>query len=229
MATVGGWIDGRQTDRMSETIKVAAADLAKHLESGGVLSRAFASSEGSEHSAAEDIAEGVLQTVAFSYEQKKAPYLGHLLAGLATRSDLSIGDAHYMTRLVGRLSYRQLAILAMIDKGKINGDRMMNHTALMQQAIADEMEELSATYALIGSQEENPEGEIATFSGLNLVLSLPKELRLTHQGHLVFNLLQLDTVPEQDQQDSLSELLGSDGDMRLPVLKRRLGGPLRTP
>jgi hypothetical protein len=205
---VGNWVGLRQENRVSEAIKVAAADIAEHRAVGGEFNAAFVSVDGSEREDAEDIAEGVLQAAAFSYEQRKAQYLGHLLAALAIRPDLSMADAHYMTRLVGRLSYRQLAILAVIGKHEINAERMTGHKVRMEQAIADELEELGATYALVGSREANEDDEVSINVGLNQTRGLPMELSLSHQGRLLFELLRLDAIPLHDQLGTLTELLG---------------------
>ncbi|HEY2141578.1 MAG TPA: hypothetical protein VGG98_05915 [Solirubrobacteraceae bacterium] len=89
-AQVGGWVGGRQADRVGVAISVAAADLERHIADGGAIRPAFANVDGEERSEAEEIAEGVFQTVAFSYEQKKATYLGHLLASVAIRAEISV-------------------------------------------------------------------------------------------------------------------------------------------
>jgi hypothetical protein len=113
-----------------------------------------------------------------------------------------------MTRLVRRLSYRQLVILAVIAEDEINVARMVGHKTRMEQAIADELEELGANYALVGSRETNEDGEVSVHVGLNATRSLPMELSLSRQGRLLFDLLSLDTIPSGDQQQVSTELLG---------------------
>jgi hypothetical protein len=207
IAQVQGWVGSRQAERVDDAIRVAAADIERHRAEGGQVRAAFADVDDPERAGAEDIAEAVLQATALSYEQRKARYLGHLLAAIAIRQDISIADAHYMTRLVRRLSYRQLVILAVIGEDEINVARMVGHKTRMEQAIADELEELGANYALVGSREANEDGEVSVHVGLNATRSLPMELSLSRQGRLLFDLLSLDTIPSVDQQQVLTELL----------------------
>lgn len=218
VAQVGGWISGRQAERVSEAIRVAASDLEHYISEGVEISRAFASVDGQEASAGEEIAEGVLQTVAFSYEQRKAPYLGHLLASLAVRLDISVADAHRLTQLVGRLSYRQLACLSAIGSGEAKIDTIHASVAIafakqqrMSDGVAEEVEELSNAHDLIGYRDSRQEGNIATGSGITIGhRTLPRDLALTERGHFLFELLRLDTLPGDDRRAVVGELLGMD-------------------
>jgi hypothetical protein len=218
VAQVGGWVSGRQADRVSEAIRVAASDLERYIAEGGEIAGAFASVDGDERSAADEIAEGVLQTVAFAYEQRKAPYLGHLLASLAVRPDISVADAHRLTRLVGELSYRQLACLSAIGSGEAKIDtiqagvmRSLAKRDRMSAGIAEEVEELSNTHDLLGSRDSTQAGDIATSSGITLGhRTLPRSLALTERGYFLFELLRLDTLPDDDRRAVVGELLGMD-------------------
>lgn len=218
VAQIQGWVGGRQAERVSETIRVAVADIEQHRSAGGSLGGEFAVVEEGKQSDAEEIAEGVLQTAAFAYEQKKAPYLGHLLASIAIRDDIQLADAHRLTRLVATLSYRQLACLAAIGSGEAKIDRIEASLAIalskknrMSAGIADEVEELSNTHDLLGIRDSTAKGDVATSSGLNLKhRALPRDLALTERGRFLFELLRLDTLPEVDRRTAIDELLGTE-------------------
>ncbi|MDQ5808113.1 MAG: hypothetical protein M3320_05495 [Actinomycetota bacterium] len=66
-----------------------------------------------ERPAAEELLEGVLLRAGDSYEQKRVPFLGRLYASVAFRDDVSPAYGHYLLRVADRLSYRQLALLAL--------------------------------------------------------------------------------------------------------------------
>jgi hypothetical protein len=212
---IRGWVGGRQVERVSETIKVAATDIEKHLSDGGQITGFFAN-VGDEGSDAEEIAEGILQAAAFAYEQRKTPYLGHLLASIAIRGDIHLADAHRLTRLVGELSYRQLACLSAIGSGEAKIDtiqagvvRSLAKRDRMSAGIAEEVEELSNTHDLIGSRDSTQAGDIATSSGITLGhRTLPRNLALTERGYFLFELLRLDTLPGDDRLAVVGELLG---------------------
>ena len=195
---IGGWIGGRQADRVSETIRVAASDIEQHLSGGRKISAAFADA-GSK--SAEEIAEGVLQTAAFSYEQRKATYLGHLLASVAVRDDISVADAHRLTRLVGSLSYRQLACLAGIGNGPTEVPSITAAVVMVMNkhegadGVADEVNELTNTYKLF-----NATGTPAGQGRSSL------HIGLTARGQKLFDLLRLDAVPEQDRREVVAEM-----------------------
>jgi hypothetical protein len=220
---IGGWVGGRQADRVSETIRVAASDIEQHLSEGRKISAAFADA-GNKSSAAEEIAEGVLQIAAFSYEQRKATYLGHLLASVAVRDDISVADAHRLTRLVGSLSYRQLACLAGIGNGPTEVPTITAAVVMVMSknetadGVADEINELTNTHRLFNSK-----GTLADEAG---TAKLPAAARgdgkpslhigLTTRGWKLFELLRLDTVPEQDRRDVVAEMSSAIEELEPP-------------
>jgi hypothetical protein len=213
-AQVGVWITGRQEDRVSEAIRVAASDLAQYLSQGQKLHEAFVNGDDSEPSGAEAIAEGVLQTVAFSYEQKKAVYLGHLLASVAVSDSLSVADAHQLTRLVGQLSYRQLVWLSeiggqptktSIELLSVLADKVMrnNHDGAVG-SFADELLELRDFYGLIATGEDEDD----SITQLKIIAPNGPEfsLILTARGRNLFTLLRLESLPDTDRREVVEEL-----------------------
>jgi hypothetical protein len=218
VAQIGSWVGGRQAERVSEAIRVAAFDIEQHVSEGGAIRSGFADAGDQSLLDAEEIAEGVLQTVAFSYEQRKAPYLGHLLASLAVRPEITVADAHRLTRLVDLLSYRQLACLAAMGSGEAQIDLIKANVAIayskqqaMSDGIAEETEELSNEYELLGFRDSTAEGLVATGSGIKLGhRSLPRDLALTERGYFLYAMTRLDLLPKEDRLAAIMELVGSD-------------------
>jgi hypothetical protein len=218
---ISRWVGGRQVERVSEALRIAALDIEGYSTQGDRIREDFLGGDDTGSVAAEEVAEGLLQTVAFSYEQRKAPYLGHLLASIAVRADISVADAHHLIRLVDRLSYRQLVTLAAIGAGLARRDALAAGTVLsgrrMKQSVADEVEELSATYALIGGVSADTD-ETSTYTGLDRTRRLPLDLSLLDQGRLLFDLMRLHTIATNEQIETLRELLGIE-DADSPVLR----------
>jgi hypothetical protein len=222
VAQLSGWAGGRQVERVSEAIRSAAGDLERLQAEGWEIREDFreqagfrerAGHAGRASEAAQEVAEGILQTVAFSYEQRKAPYLGHLLASIAVRPDLLVADAHRLTRLVGELSYRQLACLAAIGTREMELDAGLRDVALrvdgrdrMNNGTAEEIEQLSKEHGLLVDPPEPgaPSRVAATVERL----VAPGDLMLTERGHFLFDLLQLDTMLQEDRRNVIGELLG---------------------
>jgi hypothetical protein len=74
---------------------------------------------GVDRSAAEEILEGVLITAAREYEERKLRHYGSLMSSIAFQENIDLAQANLLLRLARDLSYRQLCILALAQKGPI--------------------------------------------------------------------------------------------------------------
>lgn len=62
--------------------------------------------------AAAELVEATLLAASKSFEERKLPYLAHLLAAVIFEADLDLADAHQLIAVAESLSYRQLVMLA---------------------------------------------------------------------------------------------------------------------
>lgn len=93
-------------------LAIATEQVRERLESGEQLrSDGFFSEKSSGRSDAEEIAESVLLKSQREPEEKKIPYMAHLLAGIAFDPQISAELGHQLTKLAEQLTYRQLCIL----------------------------------------------------------------------------------------------------------------------
>jgi hypothetical protein len=154
-------LTGRQASRVQTALVTAAADIADMLSRGLTLREdGFFTNGGDDPSSAEEIAEGVLLHAATSYEQRKVPYLGHLLGSIGFRPDVRPRDAHFFTRLIDRLSYSQLVALAVVGRETPELTRIavvhQEGAGRMRETIAQELEELS-DLGLLGAYDATTE------------------------------------------------------------------------
>lgn len=105
----------RQRVRVGATLGYWAADGAALTATGAVPRRdGFFEADTNGRSAADELAEGVLLSAADSFQEKKLRHLGAILPAASVRDDVSAADALWICRLVDRLSWRQLTVIALL-------------------------------------------------------------------------------------------------------------------
>jgi hypothetical protein len=109
---------GPQEERRIATALTYAADKTReNLEQGfRVRDDGFFDPESDDRPAAEEIGEGVLIAAQREHEERKLRYYGNLLANIAFDSDIGRAKAAVLVRLVQRLSYRQIVLLALLAR-----------------------------------------------------------------------------------------------------------------
>ena len=102
----------REKIRIGGVLAIAAADINHRIENGEkIRTDDFFDEKSSGRSDAEEVAENVLLKSQREPEEKKIPYMGHLLANVAFDSQISASLAHQITKAAELLTYRQLCIL----------------------------------------------------------------------------------------------------------------------
>ena len=105
----------REEVRVGYVYTLAAAEIAKRIESGErVRTDGFFSGDGTGISDAQEVWESVLLKSQREPEEKKLPYMAHLLANLAFDSQIGVHMAHQITKAAEQLTYRQLCILKLV-------------------------------------------------------------------------------------------------------------------
>jgi hypothetical protein len=105
----------RQQVRAGAALAIAAAEIAARVKAGEQLREdgLFDKPTGRRNDA-EEIAEGILLAAAGEHEERKVPFLGHLLASIALDAAVSVDEAHFLVQLLESLTYRQLVSLAVL-------------------------------------------------------------------------------------------------------------------
>lgn len=102
----------REQIRVGGVLALATEEVKERLEQGEQLrTDGFFDQNESGRSGAEEIAESVLLKSQREPEEKKLPYMAHLLSGIAFDSEISPELGHQMTKIAEQLTYRQLCIL----------------------------------------------------------------------------------------------------------------------
>ncbi|MGB3478787.1 MAG: hypothetical protein WBB67_06475 [bacterium] len=107
----------REKLRVADTARYAIEKIISNLQSD-IKPRddRFFDDIGEGRSHAEEIFEGVLLKAKSEHEEKKTKILGTIYANIAFSEGFSIGEANHLLQIVESLTYRQLCILALVEK-----------------------------------------------------------------------------------------------------------------
>ena len=112
----------REEARVGGVFTLAAAEIVERCRDGeSVRDDGFFDAGGGGRSDAEEVWESTLLKSQREAEEKKLPYMAHLLANLAFNTEISAAMAHQMTKAAESMTYRQLCILQLsATKEKFN-------------------------------------------------------------------------------------------------------------
>ena len=102
----------REQVRVGGVFTLAAAEIVERCRNGeSVRDDGFFGTGDGGRSDAEEVWESTLLKSQREPEERKLPYMAHLLANLAFNAEISAAMAHQMTRAAESMTYRQLCIL----------------------------------------------------------------------------------------------------------------------
>jgi len=102
----------REKVRIGGVLAIAAGEIRQRIEVGeSIRTDGFFEQKRTGRSDAEEVAESVLLKSQREPEEKKIPYMGYLLAGVAFDTEISAHMAHQITKAAEQLTYRQLCLL----------------------------------------------------------------------------------------------------------------------
>jgi hypothetical protein len=143
---------------------------------------------------AEEVIEGILLSVQREHEEKKLPFIGNLMANIFFEPNIDRMQANLMIRISQSISYRQLCILSIFE-----------HTedfALLKES--DYRGEDRIDFKLVSLFQEicdlwtqgilNCSGE----ANLSLRDVNPSKMRIQGMGILLYNLMELWEIDEED-------------------------------
>jgi hypothetical protein len=204
----------RQGARAAGALAVATVEINRRLGAGEVPRQDFSEASGEDSDAAE-ILEGALLTAANSYEARKVPYIGKFYANLAFDADITPSYAGLLLKLLDRLTYGQLRVIATLGKPaylnalpQLAVERQEGAFRSGADVIA-EFDELS-TMGLVGVAQEDGSAvpPLATWGrGTWNEIGLFKA-RLTASGTRVHNLLGLSDMADDERDAVLRALRG---------------------
>lgn len=208
----------RQRERIAIAAERAALEIERRTNEGeAVREDGFFNEPDPEHSAGAELLEGVLLHAANAYQEKKAPYLGNLFASTTFRPDVTPAEAHMLLTMAERVSYRQFCALAFFAAHAHEESLMLLDVKRDEEGhkpfargLAQELDELGEMGLLgvrpPGSEPAAKPGQLwggGDFSRLDLAA-----VELLPTGQLLYELLGLESIPNEDQVDIRDALEG---------------------
>lgn len=184
----------REEVRVGGVLAIAAGEIHQRIENGeSVRSDGFFDKKHTGRSDAEEVAESVLLRSQREPEERKIPYMGHLLSSVAFDSQISAQMAHQITKAAEQLTYRQLCILklAVVKDafGLLNGDYrgQGSFSKELYQVLYECFDLYQKGYISFG-------GEVA-FGPTDIK---PGSMTVQALGADIFNLMKLALIPSED-------------------------------
>ena len=184
----------REKVRVGAVLAIAAAEIDQRIKNGeSVRSDDFFDRKSSGRSDAEEVAESVLLKSQREPEERKIPYMGHLLSSVAFDAQISAQMAHQIMKAAEELTYRQLCVLklAVMRQGfDLRDGDYRGHDSVSKQLYQVLYECLDLYHrGLI-----NFGGKVA-FGPTDIA---PGKMIVQGLGADIFNLMKLATIPDED-------------------------------
>jgi len=184
----------REKVRVGAVLAIAIAEIGQRIENGeSVRSDDFFDKRSSGRSDAEEVAESVLLKSQREPEEKKIPYMGHLLSSVAFDSQISAQMAHQIMKAAEQLTYRQLCILKLAvvkEPFGLRDEDYRGHGSFSKELY----QVLYECFDLYHRGFINVGGEVA-FGPTDVA---PGKMTAQGLGADLFNLMRLATIPDED-------------------------------
>ncbi len=193
----------REEQRLGYVYTLAAAEIAERVKNGErIREDGFFGESHQGRSDAEEIWESALMKSQREPEERKLPYMAHLLASLAFAGDISVHLAHQLTKTAEQLTYRQLCILKLIANQSRHSLRDGDYTEAAVGKVSVAVAQLAYEYRDLSNR-----GYILS-SGLMLGPAYlnPSKVTLQAMGELTIRLMRLEEIPEEDITPIVTEL-----------------------
>ena len=188
----------REEARIGATIAYAIERIKERLDEGeSPRQDGFFDNNESNRSSAEEVYEGALLKSKTAYEEKKIKHIGIFLGNVAFSPELSAERANYYLNLVERLTYRQLKLLVVINRGKEFGLRT---SSLVNQRVNPEewslLQELNELHNLSLLRQLTEKRDLDLFWGLGAIK--PGRMELTRLGLDMVEYFDLNKIPRSE-------------------------------
>ncbi len=192
------FLSPREEIRVGATAAFAIENIKKRLKEGEAPRMdGFFDEEESTRSSADEVFEGALIKSKSAYEEKKIRFIGVFLGNVAFTPDISPERANYYLNLVDRLTYRQLKLLVIINRGRELGLRTLN---LTNQRVNPEvwglLQEINELHDLSLLRQLNNQRKLDLFWGLGAIK--PGKMELTRLGLDMVEYFNLNEIEEQE-------------------------------
>lgn len=190
----------RENFRVGKVLAIAALEIHQRRENDESLRNdGFFDKKPTGRSDAEEVAEAIVLKCQREPEEKKIPYIGYLLAGIALDSSISTDMGHQLIKATEELTYRQLCILKLAvvkDRFGLRNQDYRDHEKFSKELY----QVLQECHDLCLKNYFDYE-IILTFSGRITVgyrNIQPNNMAIQGIGEDLFKLMKLSSIPDDD-------------------------------
>lgn len=184
----------REKVRVGGVLAIAAAEINQRIGNNeSVRSDGFFDKKASGRADAEEVAESVLLKSQREPEEKKIPYMGHLLANVAFDAQISAQMAHQITKASEQLTYRQLCILKLAVMKQEFGLSDKDYRG--QSSFSKELYQVLYESVDLYHRGFVSFGGSVAFGPTDVA---PGKMTVQGLGADIYNLMKLSTIPDED-------------------------------
>lgn len=197
----------REEKRVGGVFLAASSAYEELIANGATLRRdGFFEAQAGDRSSAEEVFEGVLLAAKAEHQERKIPYLGHLMANIAFDETLDPSLANWAILTAEDLTWTQFLLLSAIGReGQFvlpEGDYGKHAQTWNAWGLHRQLSDLAyAERNMVGAPRIKTEEMALPLINMNM-----RELKLQGSGFLLFHLLWLDRVPDRDVSGVVAEL-----------------------
>lgn len=192
----------REAVRVGGVLALAAGEINQRLEAGEkIRTDGFFDQKKTGRPDAEEIAESILLKSQREPEEKKIPYMAHLLSSVAFDAEVGAHMAHQLSKTAEQLTYRQLCLLKLAvvkDSFELRAEDYRNQGEFQR----DLYQILYECLDLYHRGFVNFGGGVA-FGPADV---LPGKMTVQGLGADVFNLMKLNFIPKEDLAPIIAQL-----------------------
>ena len=184
----------REDFRVGKVLAIAALEIHQRRENGENLrDDGFFDKKSTGRSDAEEVAEAIMLKCQREPQEKKIPYIGYLLAGVALNSNISADMGQQLVKSAEELTYRQFCILklaVMKDSFGLRGEDYRGQGTIaieLSQILYECLDLYHRAYINFG-------GEVA-FGPTDVK---PGSMIVQGIGAYLYNLMKLSSIPNED-------------------------------
>ena len=188
------FLSSRERARVGYVFGQAAVEIRERIGRGEALrDDGFFDAQQRNRSNAEEVGESILLKSQTKPEEKKLPYMAHLLANIAFESTIQAEMAHQITKVSEQLTYRQLCILKLAVAKDRFPLRVSNYHD--SESFPKQLYSILYEYCELFQREYLANGNTVV---VGLTDIIPSQANIQGLGADLYRLMRLDTIPDAD-------------------------------
>ncbi len=195
----------RESNKIGATATYALEKIEENIKNGKKLrDDGFFNDDDTNRSTADEIVEGIMFSAQREHEEKKLKYYGNLIANIAFDKTISREQSNQLINIAKRLTYRQIKLINLFAINQQLPIKILKKDSYVNNGVSG--------YILISVLQDTLElYNIGLVGGngsviLEMPYIVPADIRVQGMGAILYNLMELSTMPYTELQDLINVL-----------------------